>query len=191
MFDSNFSFFTEMGLHHVLQLDALDHILFVLTISGMVLQKTWKDAVAVTSCFAFGHTISMWLGMHLNLPSVWIEFLIAATIVISGLWTYWKGLQVQPGIIYFAATFVFGCIHGLGFANAFEMMLPEASGLLTGAIGFVLGLELGQILMLYLFLIVGFLLNRFSRFSTKHYVLSSAVVAIVGGIYMMVTRWPF
>jgi hypothetical protein len=190
MFNSDFSFFIEMGIHHILQLNALDHLLFILTISGMVLQKTWKHAMLVTGCFAVGHTAAMWIGLFMNLPNLWIEFLIAATIVISGLWSYWKGEEKQTGIIYFVATFIFGYIHGLGFVDAFEMMLPDRSQIVSGAIGFVLGLEMGQVLMLYLFLLVGFLLNRFSRFSTKYYVVASSVVSILGGIYMMVERWP-
>ena len=190
MFDSNFSFFVEMGIHHILQLNALDHLLFILTLSGMMLQKTWKQVLLVTSCFAVGHTFSMWVGVFMKFSDLWIEFLIAATIVISGLWSYWKGVQKQPGFMYFVATFIFGCIHGLGFASAFEMMLPDRSEVLTGAVGFVLGLEMGQILTLYLFLLVGFLLNRFSRFSIQYYVVSSSVVSILGGIYMMVERWP-
>ena len=188
---SLFCFFLELGWKHIIQIDALDHILFLLTISGMAFGKKITHWLIVTLSFTIGHSLSMWLGSYFSYSPSIIEFLIPVTIIGSGLWIWIKQAVNQIDYFYLILIMIFGCIHGLGFASAYEMMLPSSSKSIDSLIGFTLGLEAGQILILFLFVFSGHWLTKSGLVSHFYFSRATSLFAILGGVYLAICRWPF
>jgi hypothetical protein len=144
--------YIKLGFEHILPL-GLDHILFILSI--FFLQPKIKPVVLQASVFTLAHTITLGLAMYglISPPGDVVEPIIALSIVFVAL----ENLIVRKlNPVRLIVVFLFGLIHGLGFAGVLgELGLPEAS-FFTSLISFNLGVELGQIsVILIAFLLVG------------------------------------
>lgn len=141
------SFYTKLGFRHIIP-DGLDHILFVVGIC--LLSRKIRDILWQATAFTVAHSITLALSMKgvVSLPPAIIEPVIALSIAFIAVENLvWQ--QVKPwriGII-----FLFGLIHGLGFASALnEIGLPR-NQFLTSIIFFNVGVELGQVAVILLF----------------------------------------
>jgi hypothetical protein len=143
--------FVRLGFGHIVNLEAADHILFLLALAAIYRPRDWRDALWVVTAFTVGHSITLALAVTnaLVLPTAWIEFLIPVTIVATGIEnllvrdrtrTLWGG-RYRP---LFSG--VFGLVHGAGFANYLRGLFVERVAL--PLFGFNLGIELGQVLVL-------------------------------------------
>lgn len=143
--------FVRLGFHHITDLEALDHILFLLALAAIYRGRDWRDSLWVISAFTVGHSVTLALAVTgaLRLPTALIEFLIPVTIVVTGLENILVRRRERAPLRgryrpIFAG--VFGLVHGAGFAN-------YLSSLFTGSIalplfGFNVGIELGQLVVL-------------------------------------------
>ncbi|MEO0818017.1 MAG: HupE/UreJ family protein [Pseudomonadota bacterium] len=136
-----FLLYVYIGFQHILPM-GLDHILFVI---GLVLSTPRLRQLALQiSAFTIAHTATLGLaatGM-VDLPAEIVEPLIAASIAFVAIEAIFLR---EPPPWRLAVVFLFGLIHGLGFAGAFgELGLP-ATQFWPGLIGFNVGVEVGQI----------------------------------------------
>jgi hypothetical protein len=143
--------FVTLGFHHITDLEALDHILFLLALAAIYRGRDWRDSLWVITAFTVGHSVTLALAVTgaLRLPTALIEFLIPVTIVVTGLENILVRRRERAPLRgryrpIFAG--VFGLVHGAGFAN-------YLSSLFTGSIalplfGFNVGIELGQLVVL-------------------------------------------
>jgi hypothetical protein len=148
-------FYLTLGFEHIIP-DGFDHILFVV---GLCLLNTkLKSILWQATAFTVAHSITLALSMKsvVTLPAEIVEPLIAlsiAFIAFENLLTR----ELKPWRI--AVVFLFGLIHGLGFASSLnEIGLPR-NRFLTSILSFNVGVELGQIaviLLVYLLLILPF-----------------------------------
>jgi HupE / UreJ protein len=145
--------FVHLGFRHITELEAMDHILFLLALAAIYRWRDWRDALWVVSAFTIGHSLTLALAVThtLALPTRVIEFLIPVTIVATGV----ENLVVRDraaaplGGRYrpmFAG--VFGLVHGAGFANYLNSLFMER--IAVPLFGFNVGIELGQIVVLLL-----------------------------------------
>ncbi len=130
-----------IGFQHIVP-KGLDHILFVVGL--FLLSIRMRTLLWQISAFTIAHTISLALGMLglVSVPAGIVEPLIAASIVYVGVENIFvKGLNPwRPFVI-----FLFGLLHGLGFAAVLsEVGMPRAQ-FMQGLIGFNIGVELGQL----------------------------------------------
>ncbi len=183
---SEFSLYFGLGKDHILDYaNGYDHILFVVALCAIYLLRDWKKILTLVTAFTIGHSITLALAT-LNIVSVnaeFIEFLIPLTIFITSFSNLFrKESSIDHGrvqINYVFALF-FGLIHGLGFSNFLRSLLGKESNIISPLLAFNLGLELGQIIVVTLFLVVGFItvdLLKVSRRDLKQ-VLSSAIAGI-------------
>lgn len=183
---SEFSLYFGLGKDHILDYaNGYDHILFVVALCAIYLVRDWKKILILVTAFTIGHSITLALAT-LNIVSVnsaFIEFLIPLTIFITSFSNLFrKEASIDQGrvqINYVFALF-FGFIHGLGFSNFLRSLLGKESNIISPLLAFNLGLELGQIIVVTLFLAVGFItvdLLKVSRRDLK-LVLSSAIAGI-------------
>ncbi len=85
----------------------------------------------------------------------------------------------------------FGLIHGMGFANSIRMMLAKEQSIGVGLLGFNVGLELGQIVVVLVVLILLFILTAMTKLKRENWIMfvSSGVFAL--SLQMALERIPF
>ncbi len=84
---SIFQLYLTLGIHHIVDLNAYDHILFIVTLCAVYTFSQWKDVLVLITAFTIGHSLTLALAT-LNLIHVstnLIEFLIPVTIFITAL----------------------------------------------------------------------------------------------------------
>lgn len=174
MLDS-FLKFLELGLYHIISFDGYDHMFFVVLLSLPFLFKDWKWLLILVSIFTLGHTLSLILGVYdvINLNVNVTEWLIPVTIFFTALYnifTAGKSIQRRPYFMYGVVLF-FGLIHGLGFANAFESMVSNNESTFLSILEFALGIEAGQLIIVFCSLFLSFIAQNVFRFSNRDWVL--------------------
>jgi hypothetical protein len=145
--------FVELGFRHITDPGALDHVLFLLALAAIYRLRDWREVVWVVTAFTVGHSVTLVLAVTrvVSLPPALIEFLIPLTIVLTGIENVlvrdratapWRG-RYRP---VFAG--VFGLVHGAGFANYLNSLFMDRIAI--PLLGFNIGIELGQILVIAL-----------------------------------------
>ena len=142
----NIKSYTQLGFKHIIP-KGLDHILFVLAL--FLLSSRLKPLILQVSIFTLAHTITLFLGVLdiIKIPSIIVEPIIALSIcfiAIENLFT--ENLKkTRPYII-----FIFGLLHGLGFAGVLNKIGISDSLFISSLISFNIGVELGQISVIIL-----------------------------------------
>lgn len=152
--------YTRLGIEHILT--GFDHLMFVLAIT--ILVRSRKALLAAITAFTVAHSLTLagtvlgWL----QLPSPAVETAIALSIVLACA----ECLRPADSLAHRApwlVTFAFGLLHGMGFASALlETGLP-AEHVPSALLFFNLGVELGQLAAIAVFLAVGWLVRRIHR----------------------------
>ncbi len=109
----NFWFNVEYGINHVLDINAYDHVLFLIVLTIPYMFKDWKRVFLLVSMFTLGHTLSLVLATYnvVKINAAIVEFLIPVTILIVALFnvfTSGKGAQKEKVGILFLSTLFFG-----------------------------------------------------------------------------------
>jgi hypothetical protein len=151
MFDVVISFI-ELGFKHIIPF-GLDHILFVLGL--FLVSPQIKPLLIQATFFTIAHTISLVLvanKLMLPNPNI-IEPLISISIIFIAIENIFI---TQISIRRYWVIFLFGLIHGLGFAAAFVETSISNTYFYTSLFSFNIGVEIGQILILLLaYFIIG------------------------------------
>jgi hypothetical protein len=196
---SEFITFAQLGFRHIVDIEAMDHILFLVALAAIYRFRDARNALWVVTAFTVGHSITLALAVtgRLSMPSALIEFLIPVTIVITGVENIivsdrtrapWGG-RYRP---VFAG--VFGLVHGAGFANYLKALFVER--IAVPLFGFNVGIELGQVLVLVAAALVLAALDRaiaafrISNALRVRVVTVSALVVAVGSAWA-VERTPW
>lgn len=186
-------FYFEMGWHHIIAWDALDHMLFVLALSAIYLIGNWKQVLVLVTAFTIGHSLTLALSVYniIRVEDKWVEFLIPCTIVVTAVLNLLEK-DYEPRSLrlnYFLALF-FGLIHGLGFANALRFMLAKDQGIGWSLFGFNIGLEAGQVVVVSGILLAGFVVVNKAGLKRKWWVWSLSVIALSIAAKMAWERIP-
>lgn len=190
---NDFSFYFGLGWEHIISIEAVDHILFLMALAAVYTLKEWKAVLVLVTAFTIGHSITLALSTLnlLTVPSKLVEFLIPCTIFITALSNLFQKQRVPRYIQvnYFLALF-FGLIHGLGFANALRFMLASDQSLGWALFGFNVGLETGQILIVIVLLLIAQVIVGFFRVARRDWVLFLSAAVFSLAVQMAVQRWP-
>lgn len=179
--------YLKLGFTHILPL-GLDHILFVLSI--FFLNNQLKTIIWQATAFTVAHSITLGLAMYgfISPPTHIVEPIIALSIMFIAIENIISE-QLKPSRIIIV--FVFGLIHGMGFANVLtELGLPH-NQFLTSLLTFNLGVELGQIAVIILaWFLIGKWFNKKSWYRKRIVIPISAIIAIIA-IYWTIERTFF
>jgi hypothetical protein len=148
---STFLTFAQLGFRHIVDIGAMDHILFLLALAAIYRPRDWRDAAWVITAFTIGHSITLVLAVTglVTLPSALIEFLIPVTILLTGaenILVRDRHLVLWGGRYRLVFAGVFGLVHGAGFANYLKALFVDH--IVVPLFGFNVGIELGQIVVL-------------------------------------------
>lgn len=154
--------FVIEGMHHILI--GTDHVLFLMalllpavlqrqpTVRRRVLSDSWSPATRardvavsvakVVTAFTVAHSITLALAVLdiYNPPSRWVESIIAASVIVAAANNLWPLMTEDR----WKMTFVFGLVHGFGFASVLKDLGLSQGGLVSSLLGFNVGVELGQ-----------------------------------------------
>lgn len=188
---SEFWLYFRLGLDHVLDWLAYDHVLFIIVLVAVYSFNSWKKVLWLVSIFTIGHTLSLFLAVYdvVRVNASWVELLIALTILLTAFYNILsankKEHQRNFKILYFSAAF-FGVVHGLGFSRYFKMIFPDSGNKFLPLIEFALGIEAAQIIVVISVLIISFILQNIFRVNRRDWIL--IVSAIVIGILLPILR---
>ena len=131
--------FVLFGMEHILI--GYDHILFLLGL--LLVAKGFRNLVIIVTAFTVAHTLTLALAtLGIVEP---IGRLVEAAIALSIMYVGIENLVVKDIKNRWIVAFVFGLVHGFGFAGLLQQMDLEKAGLLTSLLTFNLGVEIGQI----------------------------------------------
>jgi len=195
-----FGRYTVEGVWHIWI--GIDHIVFLLSLLVLApLQPSrrrisdWPaaprvrpvvlDVLAVVTAFTVAHSITLGLTVMawLTPPADWVEPAIALSVVLAAL----NNLLGVNSLKRWRLAFVFGLIHGFGFANVLLDLGLPASALLVALGGFNLGVELGQLAIVLAFLPVAWML-RHTRFYRWVVVAGGSLAIVVLGTFWTLQR---
>lgn len=180
-----FILYFGLGREHILDINGYDHILFVVALCSIYLVHEWKKVLILVTAFTIGHSITLAMAA-LNVVKVnssVVEFLIPVTIFITAASNIWKSgsdfSNEKMNLNYFFALF-FGLIHGLGFSNYLKSLLGKSESITGPLFAFNVGLEIGQIIIVLIFMGLGYVLNRYYNISRRDWIL--VISSAVGGV---------
>jgi len=164
---SQFRDFFETGVWHIWT--GFDHILFlcalllpaVLEYRGgrwqavTTFRQAFLDVISIVTAFTIAHSITLSLAVlgFITVPSRLIESTIAASVVVAALNNLYPLIEKRLWIV----AFVFGLVHGLGFANVLTDLALPRPALAVSLVSFNLGVETGQLAIVAAFLPVAYL----------------------------------
>lgn len=159
----SFDLYVRLGVEHITDLAGFDHILFLVALCAVYRIEQWRRVLILVTAFTIGHSVTLALSSFgaITIPSDIIEFLIPTTILLTAL----HNVISQPsgetsagmGKNYGMALF-FGFIHGMGFSNFFRALLMRDDAITMPLLGFNIGIEIGQLLIVGLILGAAFVL---------------------------------
>ena len=176
---STFFSFLRQGFVHVVPL-GVDHILFVIGL--FLLSRKWKPLLYQVSVFTIAHTLTLALATLglVSLPSDVVEPIIAASIAFVALENIFVA-KYRPYRL--AVVFVFGLIHGLGFAGALSEFNLDPGSLFAGLLGFNLGVEFGQLAVISLALIITLGIKDPATYRRIIVIPGSVLIAVIGAYW--------
>jgi hypothetical protein len=189
---SDFMLYIQIGLSHVLDINAYDHILFL---AALVIPYHFKDAkkiITLVSVFTLGHTLALLLALFelVKIDVNLVEFLIPITILITAIYNLFnagKGGGKSNITVAVVITLFFGIIHGLGFSNYFNsILIGSPTEKLLPMLQFAVGIELAQLAVVFVVLMLSFLIQYFMRNSKRNWFLISSAIIIGVVIPMLI-----
>jgi hydrogenase/urease accessory protein HupE len=170
--------FVKLGIKHIIT--GYDHLLFLVAL--LATARGFWSVVRIVTAFTLAHSVTLTIATLdiLTIPERIIEPLIAASIV----WVALENLLVaEPDRRRWIWSFVFGLVHGFGFASALGELGLKGSAIVRALVGFNVGVEIGQLIFVALFLPALVVLKR-GRGASLTPRIASVAVAIVGGYWL-------
>jgi hypothetical protein len=181
------------GVWHIWQ--GYDHILFLLSLllpavlvwrhrawhAAGRFREAFVDVLKIVTSFTLAHSITLSLATLgvIALPSRLVESTIAVSVVLAALNNVFPVFHGRRWLVAFG----FGLIHGFGFASVLaDLGLPQGT-LVLALVGFNLGVEVGQLSIVAVFLPLAFLLRRTAFYQRLVFVGGSLLIASVAGVW--------
>jgi hypothetical protein len=179
-----------------------DHVLFLIALLLPAVLKreaeTWKpvpdfreafiNVFKIVTAFTLAHSITLSLAALelIRLPSRWVEPAIAASVLVAALNNLRPVFRGRAWVVAFG----FGLIHGLGFASVLTELGLSRGILGIALVSFNLGVELGQLAIVAVFLPTAFGLRRFPAYPGLLLRFGSIAIALVAGLWMIERVFP-
>ncbi len=192
---SIFQMYLELGIRHITDLRGYDHILFLTSLMASFQFFQWKKILKLVTAFTIGHSISLALSalniIHFSIPI--IEFLIPVTILLTASINLINTSSVSEKyyLYEYLITMIFGLIHGMGFSVLLSSLLGMEQSIILPLAAFNIGLEIGQIIIVFIILSLGYIFTKYIKIKTVQWKYSLSAIALLTSIYLIIDRWPF
>ncbi|MDF1781502.1 MAG: HupE/UreJ family protein [Alcanivoracaceae bacterium] len=194
---SAFVGFVGQGIHHILI--GYDHILFLITLllpavlywqhgrwyPTHSMASALTQTLGIVTAFTASHSLTLAMATFgwITLPSWLVESAIAATVAFGAVTNFYPRLFPKRWLM----ALIFGLIHGLGFASVLADLGLTGSGIFWPLLGFNIGVELGQMAIVLVFIPIAFAL-RYSRFYQRGVMQAGSIMIIALASFWLVER---
>ena len=156
-----FPFYLQLGFEHISDLAGYDHILFLIVLCAVYRIQQWRNILILVTAFTIGHSVTLALVSLdiFTISSSIIKFLIPTTIFITAFHNVVGPDQMERSSKMsqnYAMALFFGFIHGMDFSNYFKALIMDPSEIMIPLLGFNLGIELGQLLVVFFVVTIAF-----------------------------------
>jgi len=188
---SDFWIYVEIGLKHVLDIKAYDHVLFLIALTVTHSFREWQRLLLLITLFTIGHTLALVLSVFdlISINENLVEFLIPITILITAVFNFIalkktaaKGAIKSVAII----TLFFGLIHGMGFSNYFKTILPGNSiEKVLPLFEFSIGIEAAQMTVVLTILMLSYIAQSVFKVTKRDFTIVTSAI-IIGVVLPMI-----
>lgn len=190
-----FWFYIKLGLDHVLDFGAYDHILFLSALAIPFTFKSWKRVIVLATIFTIAHCTSLALSAFdvFTVDVGLIEFLIPVTIILTCLFNLiyvYKDAKNVGMYLHILATAFFGLIHGFGFSNYFKMLMAEEEDKITPLFGFATGIEFSQVAIILAILGIALLIEDVIKVKRTYFIAIASILIVCITIPLLIATFP-
>ncbi len=188
--------FLQLGLEHITDLRGYDHILFLAALAAPRLHQP-RQLFWLVTAFTLGHSLTLALSTYrlVEVSPALVEFIIPCTILITCLLNLrlvylWQEspMGTRQQFFGFVLVTVFGLVHGLGFSSYLKALLGHTDSIFTELLAFNLGVEVGQVVLVLGFWVIGRIFTRYALLTTRGWNLAISSPACVLALWLMLTR---
>jgi HupE / UreJ protein len=187
------TFYLKIGWEHIISWSAMDHLLFILALAAIYLPENRKQVLILVTAFTIGHSLTLALSVYklVSINSKWVEFLIPCTIMVTAVFNLLqKNFSNRSLRLNYLLALCFGLVHGLGFAATIRFMLAGSQSIFIPLLGFNIGLELGQLVVMAVILLLAHIAVKKLRLSRQWWVGILSITAFVWAAYFAIQRLP-
>lgn len=163
-----FDVYFRLGFEHIADIAGYDHILFVAALCAVYRVRDWRPLLILVTAFTIGHSITLALATigAITVNQGWVEIAIPMTILVTSILNIrdhsdpeepHRAFDPIHRIKYILAL-GFGLVHGLGFSSFLRAVLGGEESILLPLFAFNVGLELGQVMIAFTFLLISLLM---------------------------------
>ena len=186
----DFWFYIKLGLDHVLDLGAYDHMLFLSALALPFTFKSWKKVLLLATVFTMAHCLSLALSVYglVVMDVGLIEFLIPLTIMLTAFFNLIYNHSAEGYktiLLHLIATAFFGLVHGFGFSNYFKMLMAGEEEKLGPLLGFATGIEIAQLIIVLGILCIAYLLQSVIKVKQSIFIVVGSILIILVTIPML------
>jgi hypothetical protein len=188
---SEFTTYLRLGFEHILDINGIDHVLFVIALCAAYDLKSWKRLIILVTAFTLGHSITLALSSFdvISVNQDLVELVIAITIAITALQNV---LIAKPDKtahrLKYAAALVFGLFHGMGFSTYFRSLLGGEEDVFFLLLSFNLGIELGQLVIVAAMLLFFVIAEKAIKIKPREWNLFFSGTAFGAALLMILDR---
>lgn len=196
-----FNTYYQIGLMHIADIAAYDHILFIVALCAVYRLREWRTVLILVTAFTVGHSLTLALAALdvITVNAALIEFLIPLTIFLTALYNVTAdrhasgrtGAGLKVNIFKYGMALFFGLIHGMGFSSYFKGLLGREANITVPLFAFNVGIEIGQIIIVLMVLAAGFCAMEMLRVLQRSWILFVSGAAAGIALILMIETWPF
>lgn len=185
-----FFIYLRLGFDHITDPRGYDHILFVVALCSIYTLRQWRRVLILVTAFTIGHSITLALAtlQIIHYSTAFVELLIPITILITAVTNFFyvaptterQVRTARNSPLRYGLALCFGLIHGMGFSNYLRSLLGAESSIAKPLLAFNLGLELGQLVIVSIILVLGYII--IDRMSARRHNWNLIVSGIVAGM---------
>ena len=182
------------GLYHILDPNGYDHLVFLVALCVPCDIRYFKRVLLLATAFTIGHSVTLALAAFevVLIRGSIIEFLIPVTIFVTAMRTViYPKRSERRNYLGYAAVLFFGFIHGMGFSTLLRMKLHSGQSIAEALLAFNLGIEVGQLAIVAVFLLLTTWIQSLSGVRTREWILGLSAACAGIALVLIHENWPW
>ncbi len=182
--------YVQLGFKHISDLKGYDHILFIITLCAIYKAREWKKVLLLITAFTLGHSVTLALAaFHIVVVNTYIvELLIPFTILLTSIFNIIYTSKRNFLIFHYIMASIFGLVHGMGFSNFFNSISIDGR-ILVPLMGFNIGLEIGQFLIVTLFFTIYIIILKWKKVNHQYWKLFFSGAGALTSVFLIIERF--